>query len=109
MALRGWSSWTQFRCHVNETLILDMADAIVSSGLKDAGYDYLLLDDCWTACLEFSDDGSCRQAAQRDRSGKIPVNADRFPRGMRYLTDELHARGLQAGICEAIITSNLRC
>jgi alpha-galactosidase len=40
LPIRGWSSWTQFRCHVNETLVLSMADAVVSSGLRDSGYEY---------------------------------------------------------------------
>lgn len=102
MPIRGWSSWTQFRCHVNESLVLSMADAIVSSGLRDAGYKYVLLDDCWTACESFSADGSCMAAATRGADGEIPVNNERFPRGMRALTEAIHARGLLAGIYTSI-------
>ena len=45
LPIRGWSSWTQFRCHVNETLVLQMGRAIVDSGLAASGYNYVLLDD----------------------------------------------------------------
>ena len=60
LPIRGWSSWTQFRCHVNETLVLQMGRAIVDSGLAASGYNYVLLDDCWTACDKTP--GSCFDA-----------------------------------------------
>jgi Alpha galactosidase A len=43
----GWNSWNKFACDVNEQLIREMADAMVTSGMKDAGYVYLIIDDCW--------------------------------------------------------------
>ena len=43
----GWNSWNKFGCHVSEDLIRQMADAMVKSGMKDAGYQYVVIDDCW--------------------------------------------------------------
>ena len=43
----GWNSWNKFGCNVSENLIMGMADAMVSSGMKDAGYEYIVIDDCW--------------------------------------------------------------
>jgi len=45
----GWNSWNHFGCDVSETLIMEMADAMVASGMKDAGYEYVVIDDCWQA------------------------------------------------------------
>ena len=43
----GWNSWNAFHCHVSDDMIRGMADAMVSSGMKDAGYEYIVIDDCW--------------------------------------------------------------
>lgn len=65
----GWNSWNKYGCNgLNETVVKKMADAFVSSGLKDAGYKYINLDDCWM-------DG-------RDANGKLKWNASRFPSGI---------------------------
>ena len=103
LPIRGWSSWTQFRCHVNETLVLQMGRAIVDSGLAASGYNYVLLDDCWTACDSLvQPSGGCAKPAPRDARGRIPVDSKKFPRGMRALTDALHGMGLRAGIYTSI-------
>src|SRR5690349_11237050 len=45
----GWNSWNTFGCNIDEKLIRDTADALVASGMKDAGYEYVNIDDCWMA------------------------------------------------------------
>src|SRR5690242_14046293 len=78
----GWDTWNTFGCGINETLIRQMADAIVSSGLRDSGYQYVVVDDCW-----FN--------PNRDSAGNLQGDPTRFPSGMRALGDYLHARGLR--------------
>ncbi|MGM8225452.1 glycoside hydrolase family 27 protein [Cellvibrio sp. ARAG 10.3] len=80
----GWNSWNTFACDVNEKLIREMADAMVASGMKDAGYEYINIDDCWHG--------------ERDKDGKIQVNKERFPSGMKALADYVHSKGLKIGI-----------
>ncbi|MGA5302053.1 glycoside hydrolase family 27 protein [Nucisporomicrobium flavum] len=81
----GWNSWNTFGCSINETLIRQMADAIVSSGMRDRGYQYVVVDDCW-----FN--------PNRDGSGNLQGDPSRFPSGMKALGDYLHGRGLKFGI-----------
>jgi alpha-galactosidase len=81
----GWNSWNRFHCDINETLIHSIADALVSTGLRDLGYRYVNLDDCW----------------QTDRSrdtGKIIEDPHKFPSGMKTLGDYLHQNGLLFGL-----------
>ena len=82
----GWNSWNKFACDgLNETVVKKMADAFVTSGMKDAGYEYVNLDDCWM-------DG-------RDAStGKFKVNTSKFPSGIAALADYVHGKGLKLGI-----------
>ena len=81
----GWNSWNTFGCNnLNETLIKGVADTFVSTGMKDAGYQYVNLDDCWM-------DG-------RDSSGKIQVNSSKFPSGMAALATYIHDKGLKIGL-----------
>ncbi|KAL6751317.1 glycoside hydrolase superfamily [Haematococcus lacustris] len=80
----GWNSWNYFRCQINETLIREVADAMVSSGLRDAGYKYVNLDDCWMQ--------------KRDGDGRIVPFADKFPSGMKALADYVHSKGLLFGV-----------
>jgi alpha-galactosidase len=83
----GWNSWNTFGCNnLNETLIKQIADIFVSSGMKDVGYQYVNLDDCWM-------DG-------RDASGKLRWNATKFPNGIPALADYIHGKGLKIGIYE---------
>ncbi|NJC11722.1 alpha-galactosidase [Micromonospora profundi] len=81
----GWNSWNSFGCNINEALIRQTADAIVSSGMRDLGYEYVVVDDCW-----FN--------PNRDSSGNIQGDPTRFPSGMKALGDYLHARGLKFGL-----------
>jgi alpha-galactosidase len=80
----GWNSWNKFACDVSEQLIRETADALVSSGMKDAGYQYVVIDDCWQVA--------------RDSAGTILVDAERFPSGMKALADYVHSQGLKFGL-----------
>ena len=80
----GWSSWNTFALNINEQLIRQQADAMVATGLADAGYKYVNIDDGYW-------DG-------RARDGRLILNTQRFPSGMRSLTDYIHRLGLKAGI-----------
>jgi alpha-galactosidase len=81
----GWNSWNTFGCNINEALIRGMADSIVSSGLRDLGYQYVVVDDCW-----FN--------PNRDSAGNLQGDPTRFPSGMKALGDYLHGKGLKFGI-----------
>ena len=80
----GWNSWNLFACDINENLIKEVADAIVESGMKDAGYEYVVIDDCWQV--------------DRDESGNIIPDPERFPSGIKALVDYVHSKGLKFGI-----------
>ena len=80
----GWNTWNKFGCDVSERLIRETADAIVASGMRDAGYRYVVIDDCWQV--------------YRDTSGAIVADPQRFPNGIRALADYVHAKGLLFGI-----------
>ena len=80
----GWNSWNKFACDVSERLIRETADAMVSSGMKAAGYQYVNIDDCWQG--------------SRDAEGNIVADPARFPSGIKALADDIHSKGLKLGI-----------
>jgi len=80
----GWNSWNKFACDINEALVRKQADAMVASGMKAAGYRYIVIDDCWQK--------------SRDDNGNIVADPERFPSGIKALVDDLHAKGLKFGI-----------
>jgi alpha-galactosidase len=80
----GWNSWNRFACNVNEQMLRDAADALITSGMKDAGYTYIVVDDCWHG--------------QRDSLGFIQADPVNFPSGIKALTDYIHSKGLKFGI-----------
>ena len=81
----GWNSWNKFACDgINETVIREVADAMVSSGMKDAGYQYIVIDDCWQVA--------------RDSAGNILADKVKFPHGIKGLADYIHSKGLKFGI-----------
>ena len=82
----GWNSWNLFAGNINETLIKGVADAMVSSGMQAAGYQYVNLDDNWMA------------NPARDASGNLKADPTRFPSGMKALADYVHSKGLKIGI-----------
>lgn len=83
----GWNDWNTFGCNINETVVRQTADALVANGMRDLGYRYVVVDDCW-----FN--------PNRDSAGNLQGDPTRFPSGMRALGDYLHARGLLFGIYE---------
>jgi alpha-galactosidase len=82
----GWNSWNTFQCNISETLLEATADAMVSSGMQAAGYQYVNLDDCWMN--------------GRDSSGNLQWNASKFPSGIPALAAYVHGKGLKIGIYE---------
>ena len=80
----GWNSWNNFQGNINEDIIKSIADAMVASGLKDAGYTYINIDDCWHG--------------KRDADGFIQADPKHFPHGIKALADYVHSRGLKLGI-----------
>lgn len=80
----GWNSWNKFGCNVSDDLIRGMADAMVKSGMKDVGYQYVVIDDCWQV--------------SRDANANIVADPQRFPHGIKALADYVHSLGLKFGI-----------
>jgi len=80
----GWNSWNKFGCNINENLIKEIADAMVKNGMKDAGYEYIVIDDCWQIA--------------RDKQGNIIADPKRFPSGIKNLVDYVHSKGLKFGL-----------
>lgn len=82
----GWDNWNAFACSVDADLIQSSAEAIVNLGLKDLGYTYVILDDCWSAGRNTSGNGS------------LIVDLAKFPNGMAAVADHVHALGLKFGM-----------
>ena len=81
----GWNSWNYFNCDgINEQLIREMADAMTGNGMKDAGYEYIVIDDCWQI--------------GRETDGTIIADPIKFPSGMKALVDYIHSKGLKFGL-----------
>jgi len=80
----GFNTWNKFGCNVSDELVRGMADAMVKSGMKDAGYQYVVIDDCWQV--------------SRDANANIVADAQRFPQGIKPLADYVHSLGLKFGI-----------
>ena len=80
----GWNSWNHFGCNVSAQLIREVADAMTANGMREAGYQYVTIDDCWQVA--------------RDAKGVIVADSARFPGGMKPLADYVHAKGLKFGI-----------
>lgn len=81
----GWNSWNMFEGDINEEIVKEIADAFVTTGLKDAGYQYIIIDDMW-------------QGEGRDENGNIYPDPKKFPSGMKALADYVHSKGLKFGI-----------
>ncbi|NOY37297.1 MAG: glycoside hydrolase family 27 protein [Chlorobi bacterium] len=84
----GWNSWNCFRSDIDEAKIKSIADAMVSSGMKDAGYQYIVIDDGW-------------MTGNRDKEGHIIVDSVKFPHGIKAVADYVHSLGLKFGIYSA--------
>jgi alpha-galactosidase len=81
----GWNSWNTFQTRIDENMVIQTADILVSSGMKDAGYTYLVLDDGW-------------MAMERDSAGNLVPDPQKFPHGIRAVADYVHAKGLKFGL-----------
>lgn len=81
----GWNTWNTFGHDINEEIILSTADKIIELGYRDAGYNYIIIDDCWSE-------------KSRDSRGRLVPDKQKFPHGMKYIADYLHARGLKFGM-----------
>lgn len=81
----GWNSWNHFKCDINEEMIRETADSIVSTGLASLGYTYVNIDDCWGEL-------------NRDSKGNLVPKASTFPSGIKALADYVHGKGLKLGI-----------
>lgn len=81
----GWSSWNLFRHRIDENVFLTMAKAMKNSGLADAGYIYVNIDDCW-------------QSSMRDEKGRMQGDLSTFPHGIKWLVDQVNDLGLKLGI-----------
>ncbi len=81
----GWSSWNLFANKIDEKLIMETAKAMKDSGLVDAGYQYLNLDDCW-------------QSSMRDKEGRLQSDLHSFPSGIKRLRENVNEQGIKLGI-----------
>ncbi|KAH7853507.1 hypothetical protein Vadar_003357 [Vaccinium darrowii] len=81
----GWNSWNFFACDITETVIKETADALVATGLASLGYDYLNIDDCWSA-------------SERSSEDELVPDPKTFPSGIKALADYVHGKGLKLGI-----------
>lgn len=81
----GWNTWNTFGQDINEKLIMESADKLVEMGYKDAGYEYVVIDDCWSL-------------KSRDENGCLVPDPEKFPHGMKYLADYIHSKGLKFGM-----------
>jgi alpha-galactosidase len=83
----GWNSWNEYACDINESVFLRIGQLFIDLGLKDLGYEYVNIDDCWSD-----------QQRKRGSDGRIIPDARKFPNGIKGLADKLHAMGLKVGI-----------
>ena len=81
----GWNSWNVFTREINEKMLMEIADAIVSTGMRDLGYQYINIDDYW-------------HAKEREGDGRPKADSTKFPNGIKHLADYVHSRGLKLGI-----------
>jgi alpha-galactosidase len=100
----GWNSWNCLEQNINEASILAMADAMVRSGLKDVGYEYLVIDDGWEQGVIGNSEGR-KEVPGRNAEGVLLADTQKFPNGIRPVADYVHNLGLKFGI----YTSPGRC
>lgn len=89
----GWNSWNTFGVDITEELIFQIADTMAEQGYREAGYEYLVIDDCWSL-------------KARDQNGNLAADPVKFPHGMKAVADYVHSKGLKFGIysCAGILT-----
>ena len=82
----GWNTWNTFGHDINEELIRSSADVFVEAGLRDAGYEYVVIDDCWS------------KKVRDPQTDRLVPEPEKFPSGMKALSDYIHAKGLKFGM-----------
>ena len=89
----GFNTWNTFGPNINEQMVLEMADVMAEQGYRDAGYKYVVIDDCWSL-------------RERDENGNLVADPEKFPHGMKYVGDYIHSKGLKFGMysCAGIRT-----
>lgn len=92
----GWNSWNYFATKINEQVITEMADAMVKSGMKDAGYQYIVIDDSWQ--LGKVDKNKQTTVNGRDNNGELIADPNKFPNGIKAVADYVHSKGLKFGL-----------
>lgn len=85
----GFNTWNTFGKDINETMICEIADAMVDTGLRDCGYNYLVIDDCWSE-------------KQRNEKRELVPSKEKFPNGMRAVADYVHSKGLKFGMYSCV-------
>lgn len=90
----GWNSWNTYGADISDALIRNAADILVETGLKDAGYDYVVIDDCWSL-------------KERGKDGRLIPDPKKFPEGMKALSDYVHSKGFKFGMYSC--AGNLTC
>ena len=90
----GWNSWNTFGAEINEQLIFDTANIMVEKGLLAKGYEYLVIDDCWSL-------------RERDSNERLVADPEKFPHGMKAVADYVHSKGLKFGMYSC--AGNLTC
>src|SRR5277367_4231008 len=81
----GWNNWNSLGCDVSQVLLLDTSRVLLDSGLRDVGYNYVVLDDCWSS-------------GRRTEDEWLVADAKKFPRGMKQVADNIHSQGLLFGM-----------
>lgn len=81
----GWNSWNTFTENISEDLIKETVDAMKEQGLREAGYEYVVIDDCWSL-------------KERDQEGRLVADPEKFPNGIKALTDYIHEKGFKFGM-----------
>ena len=81
----GFNTWNTFAENINEKMLFEITDMIVEQGYRDAGYEYVVIDDCWSL-------------RERDEDGNLVPDPEKFPNGMKYVADYVHSKGLKFGI-----------
>ena len=81
----GFNTWNTFGPNIDEKMLLEITDMIVEQGYRDAGYEYVVIDDCWSL-------------RERDEDGNLVADPEKFPHGMKYVADYVHSKGLKFGM-----------
>jgi len=81
----GWNTWNTFGENISEQLIVETVEIMANEGYRDAGYRYIIIDDCWAL-------------SHRDSNGKLVVDYEKFPSGLKYLAEYIHSNGFKFGL-----------